>query len=128
MSTEKAKCSRCHQLKPVGELNGVDPITGDDSHAYCRKIAECDSNKARQVLDELSVKTESCAECGVEFDHHYRCVQGDDVCLDCYNKNMTPPAGFVEAVGMAYDCGHENTSNEWGKIVCVDCGMPLGYA
>lgn len=63
MIMKKAKCVRCHQLKPVHELNGFDPITRDYSKAYCYKISECDSEKVKHIFNELvteKVKTMGC--------------------------------------------------------------------
>ncbi len=51
--TQKAKCSLCGVEKPVGELNGYDPINNNYSRAYCIRIAECDSPEAKATLNKV---------------------------------------------------------------------------
>lgn len=49
-----AKCCRCGAEKSLGKLNGYDPISGDTSQAFCRRIAECYSQEAEDQLSELA--------------------------------------------------------------------------
>ncbi|NWO05350.1 MAG: hypothetical protein HLX50_06525 [Alteromonadaceae bacterium] len=44
-------CSLCGTQRPASELNGLDPITGDNSHAYCKRVVECQSEEAEASLD-----------------------------------------------------------------------------
>lgn len=46
-------CSRCGAERPREQLNGIDPVTGDDSHAYCIRILECNTAAAPQTVGEL---------------------------------------------------------------------------
>lgn len=41
---------------------------------------------------------------------------------------MRPPDGLSSGEGLAWGCEHKEVSNEWGTLVCVDCGMPMGDA
>jgi len=50
---EKIRCSRCGQVKPIEEMNGYDPITGDVSRAHCRRLAECGGEEVEVMWDEL---------------------------------------------------------------------------
>ncbi len=50
----QATCTNCHNVKPISELNGYDPMTGDTSHAYCMNLAECDSNFAREQIQAIT--------------------------------------------------------------------------
>ncbi|MTI12361.1 hypothetical protein [Sansalvadorimonas verongulae] len=50
---ETAVCCRCGVEKPISELNGYDPITKDGTHAYCYKIAECNSAEAEEIIGGL---------------------------------------------------------------------------
>ncbi len=47
------RCSRCGALKNANELNGLDLITGDVSHAFCIRLAECQSAEADDIMNEL---------------------------------------------------------------------------
>lgn len=53
------KCSWCGAMKPLYELNGVDFLINDDSHATCRKIFECDSDTAKNIVDKLITALET---------------------------------------------------------------------
>ena len=44
-------CSLCGAQRPASELNGLNPLTGDNSKAYCRRIAQCRSEEAQAALD-----------------------------------------------------------------------------
>ena len=52
---DKAKCSRCGVLKPIEELNGVDLFASvfEQKNITCRKAFECDSDKARALINEV---------------------------------------------------------------------------
>ncbi len=55
-SFEKPRCSLCKAFKSDDELNGYDPtvqIGKRYKSAYCRELAQCDSDKAREILDRL---------------------------------------------------------------------------
>jgi|GEM_PF-1944918 len=59
MSQNQARlhsCSLCGAQRPASELNGLDPITGDNSRAYCRRIAQCQSDEAQAALDWVTAK------------------------------------------------------------------------
>jgi len=45
------RCSLCGAERPASELNGLDPMTGDNSRAYCRRIAQCRAEEAQAALD-----------------------------------------------------------------------------
>ncbi len=47
------RCSRCGVPKPLSELNGYDPLSGDYSNTYCQRIAECESQEAHEQMDEI---------------------------------------------------------------------------
>lgn len=46
-------CSRCGAVRTRAELNGYDPITGDFSQAYCRRLMECQSPERESAVSEL---------------------------------------------------------------------------
>ena len=53
---DKPRCSRCGAFKNISELGGYDPLApvGHKSkHAYCIKLVECNSDDAKQQLDDL---------------------------------------------------------------------------
>jgi len=53
MNTTKPHCSRCKKEKPIGQLNGYNPLEKDNkryANAYCRDILNCDSVAARETL------------------------------------------------------------------------------
>ena len=57
-TTIKPRCSRCGEKREDHELNGVDlfPDQPEDKykHAYCRKLAQCQSQEIATQLGELS--------------------------------------------------------------------------
>lgn len=46
-------CSRCGEARTTDRLNGYNPLTGDFSNAYCRHLADCESQEAQAMADEL---------------------------------------------------------------------------
>ncbi len=56
-TTIKPRCSRCGEKREDHELNGVDlfPDQPEDKykHAYCRKLAQCQSQEASHQLQDL---------------------------------------------------------------------------
>jgi len=52
--TKEIKCCRCGQLKPIDQMNGYDPITGDTSQAYCLRLAECKSDESEKRMNEVA--------------------------------------------------------------------------
>jgi hypothetical protein len=55
-SIDKPRCSRCGAFKPASELNGINPFaTGSEKYknAQCYKLAECDSEEARELFGKL---------------------------------------------------------------------------
>jgi hypothetical protein len=56
MAHKTYHCSLCGAERNREELNRVDPITGDDSRAYCINLAQCQSPEARKTIDELFVE------------------------------------------------------------------------
>lgn len=57
----KATCSRCGKTKDLNDLNGYDYFNNDSSHAYCRRLIECDSKEAQEILDWLIEPAPTCA-------------------------------------------------------------------
>lgn len=56
---DKPRCSRCGVFKPADELNGFDPLLPAGRRfekAYCRRLSECDSDEARQALENAKKK------------------------------------------------------------------------
>ena len=47
------RCAWCGKLKPIAEMNGYDPITGDTSQAQCMRLNDCDSDQAREIKEKL---------------------------------------------------------------------------
>lgn len=50
---EAAVCQHCKVSKPLKQLNGHDPLTGDVSAVYCRELLACDSEFAAELLAEI---------------------------------------------------------------------------
>ncbi|WP_027855228.1 hypothetical protein [Marinobacterium litorale] len=46
-------CSWCGAERALEELNGVDILTGDDSHANCAQLVRCDSPEAQRIFNDL---------------------------------------------------------------------------
>lgn len=49
------RCSRCGQIRPMEELNGLVLVDGrwSDQDAYYRKLVDCKSPEAYELLDYL---------------------------------------------------------------------------
>jgi hypothetical protein len=53
---DKPRCQRCKQFKEPSELNGYDPLAKGAAkwaNAYCRRVAECNSQRAKESIDEV---------------------------------------------------------------------------
>ncbi|WP_019672284.1 hypothetical protein [Psychrobacter lutiphocae] len=48
-----ATCTRCHQVKPLSQLNGYNPISKDTSRVYCKRLIDCQSHTANKTLSTL---------------------------------------------------------------------------
>lgn len=46
-------CCRCGRLRFDDELNGADPVSGDYSKAYCRRLLDCQSAEAHKILSDV---------------------------------------------------------------------------
>ena len=51
----------------------------------------------------------------------------DKDCVQCNGKRFDEYEYPLDAEPDA-GCEHNKTTEEWGKIYCADCGMPMGYA
>jgi len=47
------RCSVCGLVAADDDLNGYDPLTGDFSKAYHRKMVECDTELYAHILSEM---------------------------------------------------------------------------
>lgn len=55
-NSSKPQCSRCGAIRDDKDLNGVDVLAEPNQkyqHAYCRRIAECQSLEAGEQLNDL---------------------------------------------------------------------------
>lgn len=101
-----AACSCCGTVRPLSELNGWDPITGDTSHAHCQRIAECDSSQARDqigwVADQLDDHCPTCAGTGlIDCSDAYGVVYDS---VDCYCRDCeTDPEPERDCVDIVPD-------------------------
>ena len=53
---DQPRCSICGKVKPGSELEGDDPFARPGSrykNAYCRNLADCDSQKATPTFEKL---------------------------------------------------------------------------
>lgn len=53
---DRPRCSRCGAFKPDNELNGYNPLAPVGQkykQAYCKRAAECNSQKANDLLDQV---------------------------------------------------------------------------
>jgi hypothetical protein len=53
-SEAKAKCSKCGETKPLSELNGHDPVTGDMSGAYCYRLTSRKSKEPEALISNMA--------------------------------------------------------------------------
>ena len=50
----------------------------------------------------------------------------DKDCVHCNGKGFNEYDYPLDA-GPDAGCEHDNITEEWGKLYCADCGMPMGY-
>lgn len=46
-------CIHCKAVKSLSELNGTNPITGDNKDAYCKRLDDCHSENTDRIVSEL---------------------------------------------------------------------------
>ncbi len=64
-SIDKPRCIHCKRFRPIGELNGYDPLAPIGQRykaAYCRNLLYCESNEMKSLVkyvnDQLNPETD----------------------------------------------------------------------